>query len=100
MNRRNGPIRVVAALLVVGMLLSAGLAGVVSVLASGPEEGVQQTENHQAAAADPIVDEDLSSDDGGRFSVAAAAVIGIGISALAAFALFVVVKPRARADES
>ena len=84
MNPRNGPVRAVAAILVVGMLLSAGLAGVVAVFASGRADGAHDDE----AAADPIMDGDAAADEEGRLSVAAAALIGIGITALAAVTLF------------
>ncbi len=108
MTQRKGTTRTVAAILVIGLLISAGLAGCLSFYASGHPDGLERVaEVHgfadaaedSAAQASIVADYELG-DDGGRLSVAAAGLIGIGITALAAFGLFALIKPRAGADEA
>lgn len=107
MSARKGT-RTVAAVLVIGLLLSAGLAGCVSFYASGHPDGLERVAQDQgfadaaedSATQDSIVADYELGDDGGRLSVATAGLIGIGITALAAFTLFALIKPRAGAEEA
>ncbi len=97
------PGRVVAGLVLTGMLLSLVLATVVSFYASSAPDGLEKVaEDHgfagsaqdSATADSPVADYALSGSDDDRLSVAAAGLIGVAVTAVAAFGLFALLKPR------
>lgn len=106
-SRNSG--RLVAGLVLTGMLLSIVLAAVVSFYASSAPDGLERvaqdtgfdhTAQDSATADSPLADYELSGAGDERFSVAAAGVLGVAITAAAAFGLFALLKPRSPSSES
>lgn len=94
--------RVVAAVVIIGMVLSLGLAGFASFYASSEPDGLERVAadsgfgdaaQDSAAADSPVADYALGGDEG-RFGVGMAGVIGVGITALIAFGVFALLRPR------
>lgn len=94
--------RVVAIVVIVGLVLSLGLAGVASFYASSSPDGLErvaedtgfaESARDSAVADSPVADYALGDGDS-RFSVGAAGLTGVGITALVAFGLFAVLRPR------
>jgi hypothetical protein len=94
--------RVVAVVVIVGMVLSLGLAGIASFYASSAPDGLERVAEdagfaesaQDSAAADSPLAGYAAGDDEGRFSVGMAGLAGVGVTALVAFGLFAVLRPR------
>lgn len=101
--------RAVAAVVVVGLLVSVVLAALVSFYASSAPDGLEkvaqdtgfiESAQDSATAESPLADYTFGGDSGdGRFSVGMAGLIGVGVTALAAFGLFAALKPRGHAAD-
>lgn len=105
MALKRGTVRAVAAVVIVGMLASVVLASVASFYASSAPDGLERvaqdegfagTARDSASADSPLADYTTGGDD--RFSVGMAGLIGVAITAVAAFGLFAVLRPRGGAD--
>jgi cobalt/nickel transport system permease protein len=105
---KPGTRRTVAALVVVGMLLSTLLATVVSLVASGAPDGLERVAIDQGfdGTAQPSAAESSllagyvvdGQEDG--LSPSVAGLLGVAITAVVAFGLFAVLKPRGTAGTS
>ena len=103
MPSRRGSSRVVAGVVLVGMLLSVVLATVVSFQSSSAPDGLGQVANRtgladrevESGTADsPVAGYALGGADDDRRSVAAAGLIGVGVTAVLGFGLFAVLSYR------
>lgn len=106
MMRDAGTRRAIAVVLIVGMVLSVGLAGVVSYYASSSPDGLEKVAEQQgfSDSADPSAAEDSPLAGYGvegvadeRMSVGLAGVVGVGVTALLGFGLFLLLGARKRA---
>lgn len=94
--------RVVAIVVIAGMVLSLGLAGIASFYASSAPDGLERVAEdtgfaesaRDSAVADSPVAGYAVGDDESRFSVGTAGLAGVGITALVAFGMFAVLRPR------
>lgn len=100
LSRNSG--RIVALIVVIGMVASIALASVGSFYASSAPDGLERVAEDtgfgaaaqgSAAAGSPLAGYAVG-DDESRFSVGAAGLLGVGITALVAFGLFALVRPR------
>lgn len=102
----RGTRRAIAIVVIVGMVVSLGLAGVASFYASGAPDGLERVaedtgfadQAQDSATAGSLVADYSVGDDDGRFSVGTAGLVGVGITAAAGFGLFALLRPRARRD--
>jgi cobalt/nickel transport protein len=94
--------RIVALIVVIGMVASIALASVVSFYASGAPDGLERVAEDagfaasaEGSAADgsPLAGYAVGADES-RFSVGVAGLLGVGITALVAFGLFAWLRPR------
>lgn len=95
--------RVVAVIVVVGMLLSLVLAAVVSLFASSQPDGLERVARDtgfagsaakSATADSPLSDYGIEGVENARASAAGAGLIGVAVTATAGFGLFALLKPR------
>lgn len=94
--------RAVAIVVIVGMVLSLGLAGIASFYASSAPDGLERVAEEtgfagsarDSAAADSPAAGYVLGDEDGHVSVGMAGLAGVGITALVAFGLFAVLRPR------
>lgn len=100
MQQKTG--RVVAGLLVVGMVLSIVLAGGASFYASSAPDGLERvaedtgidaTAQESAVGDSPFADYQAGGGEG-RFSVGLAGLVGVGVTAAVAFGMFAWLRPR------
>lgn len=101
--------RSVAAVVILGLILSVGLATVVSFYASSSPDGLERvaedtgfadTAQDSAVADSPLADYGLAGADNERLSVGMAGIIGVGVTAAVGFGLFMVLAPRRKHDQS
>ena len=101
--------RAVSILVIVAMLGSVVLASFVSFYASSAPDGLQKVaqengfadrEEASATADSPLAGYEFSGVQDDRFSVALAGLIGVGITAVVAFGLFALLKPRSDAPDA
>lgn len=100
LSRSSG--RIVALIVVIGMVLSIVLASVVSFYASSAPDGLERVAEEtgfDAAAQGSVTDGSpvagyAVGDDEGRFSVGMAGLLGVGVTAGLAFGLFAWLRPR------
>lgn len=91
--------RTIAGVLIVGMLASVVLAGLVSFYASSSPDGLEsvaqeqgfgETAEDSATSDSALADYGVDGVEDERWSVGLAGVLGVGITALAGFGLFLV----------
>lgn len=89
--------RTIAGVLIIGLLASAVLAGLVSFYASSSPDGLESVAEQQgfgesaedsATAESALADYGVAGVEDGRWSVGLAGVVGVGITALVGFGLF------------
>ena len=109
MIRDEGVRRMVALIIIVGMVGSVALAGIASYYASSSPDGLESVAQQQgfadsaqdsASSDSPLADYGVESVSDERLSVGLAGVIGVGVTALVAFALFLLLGSRSRQARS
>lgn len=97
--------RAVAVVLIVGMMTSVVLAGIVSFYASSSPDGLESVSQEQgfgdtaadsATADSALAGYEVEGISNERLSVGLAGVVGLGITALVAFGLFLLLTARSR----
>lgn len=108
MIRDDGVRRVIALVVIVGLVASVFIAGIASYYASSHPDGLEYVAEQQgfdesaqdsATSNSPLADYGVESVTDERVSVGLAGVIGVGVTALVAFGLFLLLAGRSRARQ-
>lgn len=106
--RDPGARRAIAVVLIIGMVLSVGLAGIVSYYASthpdglehvAEQEGFSESAQESATEDSPLAGYGVEGVSDERMSAGLAGVVGVGVTALLGFGLFLLLGARRRPTE-